>query len=297
MISKELISRIRRIEITTRRAVNDTLAGQYSSTFKGRGMAFSEVRPYEPGDEIRTIDWNVTARLQEPHVKVFTEERELTVMLLVDLSRSQDFGTVEKTKGEVAAEVAALLSFSAITNNDRVGAILFTDRIERFIPPKKGRKHVLALISELFTAKPEGRGTDLEGALGFLGKLQRRRTVTFVLSDFQVPGGPGAERALRVASRRHDLVPIAITDPFELALKPLGIVLMEDPEDGRILPVDLRDAKVRKRYREVMEKQAELRARLFRRLDLDHVEIHCGEDYVGPLLRFFHARAKRRSLA
>ncbi len=296
IVPKELIARIRKIEITTRRAVNETLAGQYSSTFKGRGMAFSEVRPYQPGDEIRTIDWNVTARMQEPYVKVFTEERELTVMLLVDLSRSQDFGTVEKTKGEVAAEVAALLSFSAISNNDRVGAILFSDRIEKYLPPKKGRKHVLALISELLTAKPVGRGTDLAGALGFLGQVHRRHAVTFLLSDFQVPGGSSHDLALRMASRRYDLVPIAISDPFEHALLPLGIALVEDPETGRVVPVDLRDAKVRARYRALMERQRELRGRLFRKLDLDHVEIHCGEEYLRPLLSFFRARARRRGL-
>lgn len=296
MYPKDLLSRIRKIEITTRRAVSETLAGHYSSTFKGRGMAFSEVRPYQPGDEIRTIDWNVTARMQEPYVKVFTEERELTVMLLVDLSASQDFGTVEKTKGEIAAEVAALVSFSAISNNDRVGAILFTDRIERFIPPKKGRKHVLALISEILRAEPQGRGTDLGAALGFLGQIHRRHAVTFLLSDFLIPEGNGHELALRVASRRYDLVPIAISDPFESELRPLGIALLEDPESGRVLSVDLRDRGLRKRYRELMEQQREARTRLFRKLDLDHVEIRSSEDYVASLLGFFRARARRRGV-
>jgi len=295
-LPKDLVSRIRKIEIGTRRLVNETFAGQYSSTFKGRGMAFSEVRPYQPGDEIRTIDWNVTARMQEPFVKVFTEERELTVMLLVDLSRSQDFGSVESTKGELAAEVAALLSFSAITNNDRVGAILFTDRIERFVPPKKGRKHVLALIGEILAARPEGRGTDLAGALGFLGKLHRRHAVTFLLSDFLVPGGGVHELALRVAARRYDLVPIAIRDPLEDALPALGLAEVEDPESGRTAIVDLRDAGVRRRFAETMKKQREARRRLFRKLDLDHVEIACGEDYVAPLLGFFRARARRRGV-
>ena len=217
-------------------------------------------------------------------------------MLLVDLSGSQDFGTADKTKAELAAEVAALLSFSAITNNDRVGAILFTDRIERFVPPKKGRKHVLALIGEILAAKPEGRGTDLAGALAFLGQLHRRHAVTFLLSDFLVPGGGAHELALRVAARRYDLVPIAIRDPMEDGLPPLGIAEVEDPESGRTVLVDLRDARVRKRYAETMKKQRELRQRLFRRLDLDHVEIACGEDYVGPLLGFFRARARRRGV-
>lgn len=295
MFPKELIARIRRIEITTRRAVNDTLAGEYSSVFKGRGMAFSEVRLYQPGDEIRTIDWNVSARMQEPYVKVFTEERELTVMLLVDLSRSQDFGTVEKTKGEVAAEVAALLAFSAITNNDRVGAILFTDRIERFVPPKKGRKHVLALISEILTTRPRGRGTDLAAALTFLGRVCARRSVAFVLSDFLVPAGPIHEQALRVAGRRHDLVPIVIGDPFERQLGDLGLVLAEDPETGRAVTVDLGDAALRERYRVLIERQQAARTRLFRKLDLDHVEIRSDEPYVKPLVTFFHARSRRRA--
>jgi uncharacterized protein (DUF58 family) len=295
MFPKDLIARIRKIEITTRRAVNDTLAGEYSSVFKGRGMAFSEVRLYQPGDEIRTIDWNVSARMQEPYVKVFTEERELTVMLLVDLSKSQDFGTVDKTKGEVAAEVAALLAFSAISNNDRVGAILFTDRIERFVPPKKGRKHVLALISEILTAKPLGRGTDLSAALTFLGRVNRRRTVSFVLSDFLVPGGPLHEQALRVAGRRHDVVPIVIGDPLEHELQNLGLVLAQDPETGRTVTVDLGDARLRKRYRALIERQQAARTRLFRKLDLEHVEIRCGQPYVKPLVTFFHARAHRRA--
>jgi uncharacterized protein (DUF58 family) len=265
--------------------------------FKGRGMAFSEVRLYQPGDEIRTIDWNVTARLQETYVKVFAEERELTVMLLVDLSRSQDFGTIEKTKGEVAAELAALLAFSAITNNDRVGAILFTDRVERFVPPKKGRKHVLALISELLTARPAGKGTDLEAALSHFSRVTRRRSVAFLLSDFLVPQGGAAELALRVAARRHDLVPVSISDPLEAALPPLGITLVEDPETGALFHVDLKDRRVRERYAALVRRQEEARARLFRKLDLDHVDVRCGEDYLRPLVAFFRARARRLAFA
>lgn len=295
MLPGELISRIRRIDITTRRLVDRTLAGQYVSVFKGRGMAFSEVRPYQPGDEIRTIDWNVSARMHDTYVKVFTEERELTVMLLVDLSRSQDFGTVDRTKGEVAAELAALLAFSAIHNGDRVGAILFTDRIEAFVPPKKGRRHVLALLSEILSAKPEGRGTDLPGALAYLGRVQRRRTVTFVLSDFLPPadGEAPLEQALKVARRRHDLVPVAIGDPTERALPALGLALVEDPETGETCTVDLRDRGVRRRYERIAATRAEGRRRLFRRLDLDAVELSCGEEYLKPLLAFFAARAKR----
>lgn len=297
MLPRELISRIRRIEITTRRLVDQTLSGQYVSVFKGRGMAFSEVRPYQPGDEIRTIDWNVSARMQDAYVKVFSEERELSVMLLVDLSRSQDFGTVDRTKGEVAAEVAALLAFSAIRNGDRVGAVLFTDRVEKFVPPKKGKRHVLALVSEILSARPEGRGTDLPGALAYLGRVQRRKTVTFVLSDFLPPTGaeadPGVEHALKVARRRHDVVPVAIGDPVERALPALGLTLVEDPETGEAFPVDLRDRGVRRRYERLSAARAEGRRRLFQRLDLDAVELRCGDDYLKPLLAFFRARAKR----
>lgn len=295
MVSREILSRIRKIEIRTRRLVNDRLAGEYSSIFKGRGMAFSEVRLYQPGDEIRTIDWNVSARMQEPYVKVFTEERELTVMLLVDVSGSQDFGSIDRTKGEVAAELSALLAFSAIRNNDRVGALLFTDRIERFIPPKKGRTHVLSLISEILTVRPEGRGTDLSGALGFLGKALKRRTVSFVLSDFLVPPGPTHEQALKVASRRHELIPVVIRDPLEGELPELGLVWVQDPETGEVLPVDLGDRRVRKRYRELITRQQEGRRRLFQRLDLDHVEVEAGREPLEALVDFFHGRARRRA--
>lgn len=295
MVSREILSRIRKIEIRTRRLVNDRLAGEYSSIFKGRGMAFSEVRLYQPGDEIRTIDWNVSARMQEPYVKVFTEERELTVMLLVDVSGSQDFGSIDRTKGEVAAELSALLAFSAIRNNDRVGALLFTDRIERFIPPKKGRTHVLSLISEILTVRPEGRGTDLSGALGFLGKALKRRTVSFVLSDFLVPPGPTHEQALKVAGRRHELIPVVIRDPLEAELPELGLVWVQDPETGEVLPVDLGDRRVRKRYRELITRQQEGRRRLFQRLDLDHVEVEAGREPLEALVDFFHGRARRRA--
>lgn len=294
MLSKELIATIRRIEIASRRAVQDTLAGGYSSVFKGRGMAFSEVRLYQPGDEIRTIDWNVSARMREPWVKVFTEERELTVMLLVDLSASQAFGTVDKTKARAAAEIAALLAFAAIANNDRVGAVLFTDRIERYIPPKKGRKHVLSLVGEILAAEPQGRGTDLPGALTFLGRVNRRRTVSFVLSDFLVPGGADAELALRVVARRHELVPVVLSDPFEHDLPDLGLVLARDPETGHSAIVDLGDASLRRRYRALIEKQRAARMQLFRRLDLDAVELVAGEPWARTLLRFFHGRARRR---
>ena len=227
-LKRELLKKIRKIEIVTMRKVNEQLAGQYHSVFKGRGMSFEDVRLYQPGDEIRFIDWNVTARShQEVYVKRFVEERELTVMLLVDLSASLRFGTVKQTKAEVAAELAALLAFSAIKNNDRVGLILFTDTVEKFVAPKKGRKHVLRLITEILTFQPKGKGTDLAEALGYLSRVTRRRSVTFVLSDFQADPA-SFEHPLRIVGRRHDLVPIVIRDRMEETLPKMGLVLMED---------------------------------------------------------------------
>src|SRR5262249_40709058 len=214
MLPRELIKKIRRIEIVTARQAQNQLAGAYHSVFKGLGMAFSEVRQYQPGDDVRLIDWNVTARMQEPYIKLFVEEREMTVMLLVDASGSGQFGSREQAKREVAAELAALLAFSAIKNNDRIGLVIFTDRIEKFVPPKKGRKHVLALITEILTFQPKSKGTDLRVGLEFLGKVARRRSVAFLVSDFIVEGGV-PEKAVRIAQRKHDLVPVTITDPME----------------------------------------------------------------------------------
>jgi len=269
MLPKDLVRRIRRIEIRTRRAVNNALAGQYHSVFKGRGMAFSEVRQYQPGDEIRTIDWNVTARMREPYVKVFTEERELTVMLLVDLSASGDFGTVEKSKAEVAAEIAALLAFSAIQNNDRVGLLLFTDRVEKFIPPKKGRTHVLRVISEILTFRPTGRGTDIAGALEYHQRLMRRSAVTFLVSDFL---DTGFDTQIRLTARRHDLIPVVLTDPWEEALPALGLVVGEDAETGEPIFLDTLSPRVRAAFAARAKAAAEARAHAFRRLALDHVD-------------------------
>src|SRR4051812_988786 len=223
MFPKELIRRIRKLEITTRKVVADMLAGQYHSVFKGRGMAFSEVRPYQPGDEIRVIDWNVTARMNDAYVKVFTEERELTVMLAVDVSASKDFGSRGRPKAEIAAEVAAQLAFSAIANNDRVGLVLFSDRVEKVVAPKKGRKHVLRVVTEILTAAPHGRGTDLALGLEYVTHLSRKRAVTFVISDFLATG---YERKLRIAAQRHDLVPVVIADPLESAFPNLGLVAL-----------------------------------------------------------------------
>lgn len=299
-----LLQRVRRIEITTRRAVEDTLSGQYHSVFKGRGMDFSEVRPYAPGDEVRAIDWNVSARTGLLHVKRFVEERELTVMVLCDVSASADFGSGQRTKAEVAAEIAALLAFSAVANGDRVGLVLFTDRIERFVPPRKGRRHALRLVSEILRARPAGRGTSVGVALEFLRKAMRRRTVAFVLSDFLEPlpgrGGDARafpfERALRVAARKHDLVPVRLTDRLEAELPASGLAWVEDPETGAVSRVDLADARVRARLAEAVQAEDQALRQLFARLKLDHAVVRADDaDYVTPLLAFFRARARRLS--
>src|SRR5689334_2880838 len=290
---RELIRKIRRIEITTRRAVLDTLAGGYHSVFKGRGMAFSEVRPYQPGDEIRAIDWNVTARMGEPFVKVFTEERELTALIAVDRSASQDAGFSPQAKAEVAAEIAALLVFSALENGDRAGLLLFTDRIERYVPPRRGRKHGLRLITEALAFRPRGRGTDLAGALGHLTTAQRRRAVVFVVSDFLADG---YEQALAVLARRHDVVPVVVTDPLEEKLPALGgLCPLADAETGETTLIDLSDPRTRRAYEARAKEREEKRERVFRHLSLDAVRVRPGDDYVAPLSALFRARARRRS--
>ena len=289
----ELIRKIRRIEITTRRAVQDTLAGGYHSVFKGRGMAFSEVRPYQAGDEIRSIDWNVTARMGEPFVKVFAEERELTALIAVDRSASQDAGLAAHPKAEVAAEIAALLVFSALENGDRAGLLLFTDRIERYVPPRRGKKHGLRLITETLAFRPAGRGTDLATALGHLSTAQRRRAVVFVVSDFLADG---YEQALAVLSRRHDVVPVVVSDPVEEALPEVsGLWPLLDAETGEAVLVDLSDPRTRREYRRRAQERVEQRDKVFRRLSIDAVRVRPGDDYVAPLAALFRARTRRRS--
>ncbi|MEN9798397.1 MAG: hypothetical protein RL653_2093 [Pseudomonadota bacterium] len=290
MIPRELIKRLRRLEIRTRKVVSDMLAGQYQSVFKGRGMAFSEVRPYQPGDEIRFIDWNVTARMSEPFVKVFTEERELTVMLLVDVSGSKEFGSGVRTKAEIAAEVAAQVAFSATANNDRVGLILFSDRVELTVPPRKGRKHVMRLITEILSCKPEGKGTDLSTPLNWLSRVVPRKAVVFLVSDFLAHG---YERELKLVGRRHDLVPVVLRDPLEDAFPSLGLVQLEDPETGELLLVDSSDLGVRARYAKAVESERKARLELFRRLELDSVELRADDGYAQALHRFFEQRARR----
>ena len=302
MISRELLRKLRRIEIVTGRIANAQLAGAYQSVFKGIGVAFSEVRQYNPGDDIRRIDWNVTARMGDAYVKLFVEEREMTVMLLVDASASGWFGTQTQSKREVAAEVAALLAFSAIKNNDRVGLIIFTDRVERFVPPKKGKKHVLRVVTEILTFPAarravEGgsptveasRGTDLRAGLDFLGRVTKRRAVAFLVSDFLAGG---YEQALKVALRRHDLIPVTLTDPFEELLPSLGFVTFEDLESGKLLLFDT-SGRAARRYAEQVKRTRSERDQLFRRLRLDTIDVRTDAAYVGALLDFFRARERR----
>jgi uncharacterized protein (DUF58 family) len=290
LTSQEILKKVRRIEIRTNRLVNESLAGEYHSVFKGRGMEFDEVREYTPGDDIRTIDWNVTSRMGHPYVKKYVEERELTVMLLVDASASGDFGTVGSTKREVAAEVCALLAFSAIRNSDRVGLLVFTDREERYVPPRKGRNHVLRVIREVLTCEPSGRRTDLALALESLARGIRRRSVAFVVSDFL---DSGFEQALRIANRKHDLIAISLSDPREMDLPPVGILELEDAETGRTLLVDTWDRRVRDRYAAGARERAETLRRLFRQNKVDSVALTTGLPYDVPLVRFFRDRARR----
>lgn len=288
--SQEILKKVRRIEIRTSRLVNESLAGEYHSVFKGRGMEFDEVREYTPGDDIRTIDWNVTSRMGHPYVKKFVEERELTVMLLVDASASGDFGTAGSTKRSMAAEVCALLAFSAIRNNDRVGLLIFTDREERYVPPRKGRNHVLRVISEVLTFQPLGKGTDLAMALESLARGIRRRSVAFVVSDFLCAD---FERELRLANRKHDLIALSLSDPRESELPAVGILELEDAETGRRILVDTWDREGRRRFQALAAERRELRRRLFRQNEVDFVELSTSLPYDAPLIRFFRERARR----
>jgi len=290
MIPKEILKKVRRLEITTRGLVNDVFSGEYHSVFKGRGMEFSEVREYQIGDDIRTIDWNVTARNGRPYVKVFEEERELTIMLLVDVSSSGEFGTVDQMKGEIAVEVCALLAFSAIKNNDKVGLIIFTDKIEKFVPPRKGRSHVLRLLRELLYFKPENRQTDISLALEYLSRVARRRSVVFLISDFM---SKGFERELRIAKERHDIVALNIIDPRELSLPDLGYIELEDAETGEQILLNTRDPQVRRQFGEKAAGAVAKRKKMFRAMNIDAVFLDTGKPYIEPLMTFFRMRAKR----
>jgi uncharacterized protein (DUF58 family) len=293
MLPKEILRKIRRIEIQTRHLVNDVFSGEYHSVFKGRGMEFSEVREYQRGDSIKTIDWNVTARMGHLFVKKFVEERELTVILMVDASASGRFGSQRKTKREIAAEISALLAFSAIKNNDRVGLIIFTDEVEKFVPPQKGIKHVLRVIRELLYFRPQRRGTNIVSALEYLNRLTRRRAVVFLISDFL---SAGYERAMRVANRRHDLVAIVITDPRERSLPKVGYIELEDAETGEISLLNTSNGTFRESFTGTAIKLSEERERQFASMKVDSVNIVLDETedpYSGPLMKFFQLRAKK----
>lgn len=290
MLDPELVNRIRQIQITTSHAVNADFAGQYESTFKGRGMEFEEVREYVPGDDVRTIDWNVTARAGRPYIKRYVEERELTVMLAVDLSASGAFGTAGRLKNELAAELCAVLAFAAIRNNDKVGLILFTDRIERFIPPKKGSRHVLRLIRDLLCFEPPHRATRVDEALDFVARVTRKRATVFVVSDFLADGF--VEPMSRV-NRRHDVIAVSVQDPAELALPRVGLVEWADAETGAVRLVDTSSAAFRRRY---AARQAERMARLegtLRSIGVDCINVRTDRPYIQDLVKFFHMRRRR----
>ncbi len=315
MIPREILKKIRQIELRTRRLVSETLAGQYHSVFKGQGMNFEEVREYQPGDEVRSIDWNVTARMNHPFVKKFVEERELTLMLLVDLSGSGLFGSADQSKREMAAEIASVLAFSAIRNNDKVGLVLFTDEIEKYMPPRKGRRYVLRVIREILFYNPRRRGTRLAGALDFLNRVTHHKAIAVVISDFLDDAGEkaappplgkagragplfadrgGLGTSLRRANRRHDVVAVQITDRFEQELPALGRLVLQDAETGEVVEVNTGDARRRAAFaRRRAESQAET-LRLFRTLGIDAIQLRTDQPYAAALGRFFETREKRR---
>ncbi|QDU89714.1 VWA domain containing CoxE-like protein [Pirellulimonas nuda] len=291
MLPREIIKKIRRIQIHTTHIVDELLAGQWDSAFRGSGVEFEEVRPYQFGDDVRTIDWNVTARTGHPFVKLFREEREMAVMLLVDQSASQGIGSHWQTKREQVAELSATLAFSAIKGNDRVGLTLFTDGVEKFVPPRKGARHVLRLIRELLYCDPVGAGTSLSKALDHLNRTMSRRTVVFVISDFQ---DAGYERALKAARGKHDIIPVVVADRRELTMPNVGLVRLRDAETGQTVTLDTFSRANRRAYEQQARRCMEQRDALFRRLSLDPIHVYTGEDFVEPLRRFFHRRENRR---
>jgi uncharacterized protein (DUF58 family) len=286
----ELIKKIRKIEIKTRGLSRNIFAGEYHSAFKGRGMAFSEVREYQYGDDIRNIDWNVTARFNHPYIKIFEEERELTVMLLVDISGSREFGTRSQLKKNLITELSAVLSFSAIHNNDKIGVILFSDQIEKFIPPKKGRQHILHIIRELIEFQPENRETDLSGALKYLTNVIKKKCTAFLISDVM---SAEVEEALRIANNKHDIVALRIFDRRETELPPLGLIKVKDAETGKVMWIDSSSSKVRENYTNWWKiNDARLKS-IFMKCGMDSADLQTGEDYVRPLMNLFNKRKMR----
>lgn len=291
METQELLKKVRTIEIKTRGLSNQIFSGEYHSAFKGRGMAFSEVREYQAGDEIRTIDWNVTARLGSPYVKVFEEERELTVMLLIDLSSSGNFGTRKQLKRQLITEVSAVLAFSAIQNNDKIGALFFTDKVEKFIPPKKGRSHILHIIRTLLNFEPENKQTNIAEVLRFHSNMNKKRTITFLLSDFMAPS---FEDVLKIVNKKHDLVALQITDPMEMELPDIGLVEMENPETGALQWVNTSNKNIRTEYKaNALKKQQQLHE-LFKRSGVDFAVLETHKSYIQPLLSLFKKREVKR---
>ncbi|MEJ2596013.1 MAG: DUF58 domain-containing protein [bacterium] len=291
MDSLEIFKKVRKIEIKTRGLSHQIFSGEYHSVFKGRGMSFSEVREYQYGDDIRNIDWNVTARFNHPYIKIFEEERELTVMLLIDVSGSNNFGTNKQLKQELVTELAAVLSFSAIQNNDKVGVIFFSDQIEKFIPPKKGTSHILRIIRELLDFKPEQTGTNISEALRYLTNAIKKRSIAFLISDFM---DEGFEKAVRIANHKHDLIAVRLTDRRETTLPDVGMVRLQDAETGRMMWVDTGSRSVRRKYETWAAKKRESLDLLFNRLGVDMVKVYTGEDYVKPLMNLFKRREARR---
>ena len=313
MLPKDLIKAVRRLEIVARRAVNDQLAGQYHSVFKGQGIEFDEVREYQPGDDVRTIDWNVTARTGKPHIKKFVEERELTVMIMVDVSLSCRFASVNILKSQLAAEVAAILAFAAIRNNDKVGLIIFTDKIEKFVPPRKGVSHVLHVIREVLYFKPQGHSTDIAHALEYLNKVTSRKSIAFLISDFFPPGlisgapaqgqehrndliqrGEDLKKSLSIANKRHDVIAVTLNDPREMHLPDCGLVVLEDAESGKQLIVDSSNAALRRQFHENNTARIHQRERFFRMAGVDFIDISTDAPYTDAIVKFFLKRKRRR---
>ncbi len=289
MLPKEVIKKIRRIEIRTKKLVNELFSGEYHSTFKGQGMEFEEVRQYEPGDDVRLIDWNVTARMGLPYIKKFREERELTVILLIDVSSSGQFGTRDSFKNDTAAELGALLAFSAIKNNDKVGLIIFTDQIEIFVPPKKGRPHVLRIIREILYFKPVGKGTNIAAALEYFNKVIRRKSVVFLVSDFL---SEGFTKPLQIANNKHDIIAIKVSDPREITFDNVGLIELEDAETGEVLIIDTGSKEFRKEFAAQSAEDVSGLKKGFRSINLDFINIRTDQSYISPLINFFKMREK-----
>ena len=290
MIPKDVLKKIRRIQITTSRMVTDVFSGQYQSVFKGRGMEFDEVREYQPGDEIRSIDWNVTARMGHPYVKKFVEERELTVMLLLDASMSCRFGTSKQLKSQLAAELCSVLALSAINNNDRVGLIIFTDKVEKFVPARKGLRHVLRVIREALYFQPEGKGTNIVSALEYLNRITKRKAITFIISDFF---DTNFKQRLSIVNKRHDVVAVTITDPREINMPDVGLVKLNDAETSENFTIDTSDANFRKKYNQDALRRIGERQRLLRSVNVDHIEVSTDAAYMKELIKFFKMRERR----